>query len=1133
MNKKLLVVLGMHRSGTSLLSRSLAVLGASHGAAANHAAADNPKGFWEDADVVAFNDGLLADLGLGWFDVTKISSDLFLGDHWQSKRAEAKALMIAKLVDTHVFALKDPRLCRLLPFWRPIWEELELDVRYLLCLREPEGVMQSLKHRNQFAPGYAAALWFRYTSDALVHLDQNNPALLLTYEKMLLEPQASLRLAADHCGAKIDTKARDEFVDTFISPDLNHGVVTSDSPLFFLASECYESLNHGSLVCSVNIDAALLDRFNSLVSGYNNEARDSDALHQARSWNQLGLKFEQDIFDLNSQIPRLDSDIEELRKQSRGEVVRLDTQLCELDKVSRGEVVRLDSLIESILQGQQSHSSWLTQIGSSLSDIKKHYDVQLADIQAESSDRFIALNKFSDTQTELLVALQKNNDQLQYRVNGQEAHINRLYEQVYWKRRLIKRLLVSGFHYAKPLLRKVKPFAPTEFANRIKWLIDNRLLRPSTYVMPNTLEPLITGNAQTPNSIHDENISMALEVVSSGFDVIVFPVIDWAFRVQRPQHLAREFGALGHRVFYLTTTFHPSKKPGFVVLDNPAPNVFICQLNLSGVHPVIYQTLPDETVLDKLKLSLDIMRNTLRIKQSVSIVDLPFWHTLVASMPANYIVYDCMDYHPGFSTNSDIMHQQEQKLLHDSDLVITTSGRLSDYIAEVRENCVIRNGAEVAFFSSKTDQKLYSTERRVVGYYGAISEWFDMDLVIASAQAYPEWDFLLVGSTFGCDISEAEKISNIHFAGEVPYKDLLGYLNSFDICTIPFKLVELTLCTNPVKVYEYLAAGKPVVATAMPEVVLIDNMVHIGKNKEHYLEQLAIAMAEVGDDSLACHRSEWANQHDWKSRADQLTEEISKIQPKVSIIVLTYNNLELTKACLHSIEKHSHYPNMELILVDNASSDDTPLFLTEYAKQHENVIVCLNKDNLGFSAGNNIGLKVATGDYIVILNNDTYVTDGWLHGLVRGLRRNPNLGLVGPVTNNIGNEAKISINYSNMDEMAIAAREWTRAHVGQTYPARAAAFFCVMLSRTVYEKVGLMEEAFGVGFFEDDDYCNRVRDAGYEVAIVEDVFVHHHLSASFNKLKAEKKQELFERNKVIYEEKWGAWIPHKYRPGVH
>ncbi|MCC4264587.1 glycosyltransferase family 2 protein [Oceanimonas baumannii] len=255
--------------------------------------------------------------------------------------------------------------------------------------------------------------------------------------------------------------------------------------------------------------------------------------------------------------------------------------------------------------------------------------------------------------------------------------------------------------------------------------------------------------------------------------------------------------------------------------------------------------------------------------------------------------------------------------------------------------------------------------------------------------------------------------------------------------------------------------------------------------------------------------------------------------PKVSVIVLTYNNLELTQACLNSIERFTDYPNLELILVDNASSDGTPEFLQNYAIGKDHVKVCLNDENLGFSAGNNVGLAAATGDYLVILNNDTFVTQGWLHGLVRALKRHSELGLVGPVTNNIGNEARINIHYANMEQMTEQAAQYTQSHSGEIYPARCAAFFCVMFSRETYLAVGPMDEDFGVGFFEDDDYCNRVRQLGLKVGIVEDVFVHHHLSASFNKLKAGTKQALFERNKAIYESKWGEWQPHTYRPGVN
>lgn len=189
----------------------------------------------------------------------------------------------------------------------------------------------------------------------------------------------------------------------------------------------------------------------------------------------------------------------------------------------------------------------------------------------------------------------------------------------------------------------------------------------------------------------------------------------------------------------------------------------------------------------------------------------------------------------------------------------------------------------------------------------------------------------------------------------------------------------------------------------------------------------------------------------------------------------------------------------------------------------------LNEDNKGFAAANNQGLALARGDYLVLLNNDTYVTPGWARTLVNHLRRDPSIGILGPVTNNIGNEARIEIDYHGMADMLKAAARHTRKHMGQTFPLHTAAFFCVMLRRAVYERVGPLDEAFGRGFFEDDDYCRRVEQLGLRIVCAEDVFIHHHLSASFSKLKDQERQALFERNRAVYEMKWGKWIPHSYR----
>ncbi|UCN00605.1 glycosyltransferase family 2 protein [Sulfurimonas sp. SWIR-19] len=265
-----------------------------------------------------------------------------------------------------------------------------------------------------------------------------------------------------------------------------------------------------------------------------------------------------------------------------------------------------------------------------------------------------------------------------------------------------------------------------------------------------------------------------------------------------------------------------------------------------------------------------------------------------------------------------------------------------------------------------------------------------------------------------------------------------------------------------------------------------------------------------------------------KQTSDFLLDEINI---KVSIVVVTYNNLALTKACLQSMQKYNNYDNCEIIVVDNMSQkDNTREFLLEYEQKHENVKVILNDKNGGFSYGNNIGIKEANGEIVILLNNDTYVTPDWIRRLVAHFYTDENIGMVGPRTNNIGNEAKIDIKYDSMDEMIRFAQNlYEQNKMKQYKDIKALAFFCVAIKKELFDKIGLLDEAFGIGMFEDDDFCERAKIAGYKLICADDVYIHHHLGATFDQEPPEWKQNLFKKNKAIYESKHGKWIPHKYR----
>jgi GT2 family glycosyltransferase len=616
-------------------------------------------------------------------------------------------------------------------------------------------------------------------------------------------------------------------------------------------------------------------------------------------------------------------------------------------------------------------------------------------------------------------------------------------------------------------------------------------------------------------------------------DYIFWGVIDWHFRHQRPQQLALALVNTGRRVFYISPNFTDDERAGFEIETLDAAGLlFQVKLFVKGA-PVIYSSAPGIESVSQLRASIGEVLSWANCKQLISLVQHPFWHDVASVLPNSRLVYDCMDHHDGFGNNAESLLQLEKSLLNEAALTITTSTWLDEAVApHAKQRALIRNAGDFDHFASMPDSVYRDPQgRRIIGYYGAIAEWFDLDLVEAVAKRHPECCVLLIGSDTVNAKSRFGKLLNVTFTGEVPYGKLPHYLYSFDVCLLPFKVIPLTLATNPVKAYEFLSAGKPVVTVDLPEMAQFDGLVYVAPNKDAFLAVVSAVLSQPEPDALIQQRKAFAQEQTWQHRAEALIQhaESAVRDPKVSVVVLTYNNLDLTRACLASLDEHSQYEHMEVIVVDNASSDGSQAFLSEWVANGRDRKLILNEDNRGFAAGNNQGLSIAAGDYLVMLNNDTYVTPGWIRTLLKHLQRDETIGLIGPVTNNIGNEAKIDIAYNGMDEMLLKSAAYTRRHVGQTCPLRTAAFFCVTMPRTTYERVGALDEAFGRGFFEDDDYCRRIEQLGLRVVCAEDVFIHHHLSASFNKLKQQDRQKLFEDNKKIYEAKWGEWLPHGYR----
>ena len=252
--------------------------------------------------------------------------------------------------------------------------------------------------------------------------------------------------------------------------------------------------------------------------------------------------------------------------------------------------------------------------------------------------------------------------------------------------------------------------------------------------------------------------------------------------------------------------------------------------------------------------------------------------------------------------------------------------------------------------------------------------------------------------------------------------------------------------------------------------------------------------------------------------------------PRVSIVVITRDQLVFTKLCLESVLANTDYPACELIVVDNGSGGELLSYLDQLKDRFSLIRVVRNETNRGFATANNQGLAQATGDRFVLLNNDTIVPQGWLTRLIPHLE-DPLVGAVGPVTNRISNEAQIETSYRTYAEFERFAREYTCGRAGERFEIPMLAMFCFALRRDTHERVGTLDEQFQIAMFEDDDYAVRLRSAGYRLYCAEDVFVHHFGGVSLGSLPASGQfQDLLTANRERFERKWGVkWQPHRRR----
>ena len=222
MPRQLVVILGMHRSGTSLITKSIELLGYSLGDNLMPAGVDNPKGFWEDLDIVQFNDKLLAHNQMSWDSPLDSSPGVFTKDLQQ----EALTLLESKFLNTNRFIIKDPRMSLLLDFWSGCFVEADIFVHYLTVYRQPLDIAASLYARNGIEIEHGLLLAYRYNRALMTFLGDS--VFVVGYRQFLENPQRELFRIAGRIGSVLDEEAASAFIRDFVDPGISHHEFTDE-----------------------------------------------------------------------------------------------------------------------------------------------------------------------------------------------------------------------------------------------------------------------------------------------------------------------------------------------------------------------------------------------------------------------------------------------------------------------------------------------------------------------------------------------------------------------------------------------------------------------------------------------------------------------------------------------------------------------------------------------------------------------------------------------------------------------------------------------------------------------------------------------------------------------------------------
>ena len=397
----------------------------------------------------------------------------------------------------------------------------------------------------------------------------------------------------------------------------------------------------------------------------------------------------------------------------------------------------------------------------------------------------------------------------------------------------------------------------------------------------------------------------------SGRDIILISSIEWDFNWQGHQEIATRLAQTGNRVLYVENM--GVRSPGLrdarrvaqrfsrwagSVLDggvrHVAPNLYVCSpLILPPFGPSIRHQLNRYVLLRLLR----------RVVQNLHFDPAVIWTFLPTDIVASFIrmmrdphgvvVYYCIADFAELTPHRHDILRSERSIIEMSDVIFAQGLQLAERCSlGGKQVDIFPFGVNLNVFSKSNGQPnggpdaapgaadfMDSLPRPVIGYVGGIHKFFDVEMLTEMARARPDWSWVLVGP-LQTNPRELKRLPNVYLAGQKAHEHLPDYIGRFDVGIVPYISNGYTATVVPTKINEYLAMGKPVVSTDLPEVKSFNGkhgvIITTPNSADEFVASIERALVSPGEDSVVSHRRKVAGLHDWEERTEQMFELIER-----------------------------------------------------------------------------------------------------------------------------------------------------------------------------------------------------------------------------------------------------------------